>query len=213
MVAIMFEHFMWLPFLLAITVLTLSPGVDTVLVLRNSARGGRKDGFLTSFGICLGLFAHAIISAAGLSAILLSSAELFNLLKYAGAAYLFWLGFQSLRSAFKGGGLQLAKATGVSFVPASKSLREGLLSNVLNPKTVVFYMAFLPQFIDINYSPIPQALMMASVHFLIAMVWQGLLVLMVSKARIWLQRPAVSTTMDGATGVLLMGFGLKLGTS
>jgi threonine/homoserine/homoserine lactone efflux protein len=74
-------------------------------------------------------------------------------------------------------------------------------------------MAFLPQFIDINYSPIPQALMMASVHFMIAMVWQGLLVLMVSKARIWLQRPAVSTTMDGATGVLLMGFGLKLGTS
>ena len=67
----MFDHFLWLPFLLAITALTMTPGVDTLLVMRNAARGGNRDGLLTSLGICMGLFAHASISAAGLSVILL----------------------------------------------------------------------------------------------------------------------------------------------
>ena len=128
----MFEHFLWLPLLLAVIALTLSPGVDTLLVLRNAARGGRRDGLLTSLGICSGLFIHACISAAGLSVILLSSAELFLALKLVGAAYLVWLGIQSLRSAYRRRGLQLQSAEPIE-VPVWVSLREGLLSNVLNP--------------------------------------------------------------------------------
>lgn len=209
----MFESFLWLPFLVAITALTLTPGVDTLLVMRNAARGGNRDGLLTSLGICMGLFVHASISAAGLSVILLGSAHLFTALKLAGAFYLIWLGIQSLRSAFKSGGLQMEQATIQCTVPAMTSLREGLLSNVLNPKPIIFYMAFLPQFIDPAHSAVAQSMMMAAVHFTIGMVWQGALVLMVGRARQWLQTPKVSKTMDSITGFLLIGFGVKLAGS
>ncbi|MEH6823336.1 MAG: LysE family translocator [Motiliproteus sp.] len=209
----MFEQFLWLPFLLAITALTLTPGVDTLLVMRNAARGGHRDGLLTSLGICLGLFIHAGISAAGLSVILLGSAELFTALKLAGAAYLIWLGIQSLRSAVRRRGVQFDVSGSLTQVPALTSLREGLLSNVLNPKPIIFYMAFLPQFIDPAYSALPQALLMAAVHFSIGMFWQGALVLMVGRARQWLQRPRVAQVMDSLTGVLLVGFGGKLAAS
>ena len=209
----MFDQFLWLPFLIAITALTLTPGVDTLLVMRNAARGGHRDGLLTSLGICLGLFIHASISAAGLSVILLGSAELFMLLKLAGAGYLIWLGVQSLRSAINRQKLQFEQPDAVSTIPAIVSLREGLLSNVLNPKPIIFYMAFLPQFIDPAYSALPQALMMASVHFTIGMLWQGALVLMVGRARLWLQQPRVAKVLDSITGVLLIGFGTKLASS
>lgn len=204
---------MWLPFVLAITALTLTPGIDSLLVMRNAARGGNRDGLLTSLGICLGLFFHACLSAAGLSAILMGSAELFALIKIAGACYLVYLGLQSIRSAFSGKGQTLVAAQITRPVSASQSLREGLLSNVLNPKPIVFYMAFLPQFIDPAYSPVLQALMMASIHFSICMLWQGGLVLMVDKARHCLQKPRVSKVMDSVTGVLLVGFGAKLAST
>ncbi|WP_299183461.1 LysE family translocator [uncultured Neptuniibacter sp.] len=209
----MFEHFLWLPFLLAITALTLTPGVDSLLVMRNSVRGGTQDGLVTSFGICLGLFVHALISAAGLSVILLGSAELFTLLKLAGAGYLVWLGLQSLRSAYQHKAMVIGEVRKDTRVSWFTSLREGLLSNVLNPKTVIFYMAFLPQFIDPAYPAVPQALMMAGVHFLIGMLWQGALVLMVNRAKVWLQRPRVSQIMESITGFLLVGFGVKLASN
>ncbi|MFT5720895.1 MAG: threonine/homoserine/homoserine lactone efflux protein [Motiliproteus sp.] len=208
----MSDQFLWLPFLVAITALTLTPGVDTLLVMRNAARGGHRDGLLTSLGICLGLFVHASISAAGLSVILLGSAELFTALKLAGAAYLIWLGMQSLGSAIRRRGVLIETPTPVSEVPALTSLREGLLSNVLNPKPIIFYMAFLPQFIDPAGSALLQALLMAGIHFAIGTLWQGGLVLMVGRARLWLQRPRVAQVMDSLTGLLLVGFGAKLAT-
>lgn len=205
----MFDHFQWLPFLLAITVLTMSPGVDSLLVIRNAARGGLRDGLLTSLGICMGLFAHATVSALGLSVILLGSATLFAAMKLAGAAYLVWLGIQSLRSAWHARGLSIPEQRSQA-VPAALSLREGLLSNVLNPKPIIFYMAFLPQFIDPAHSALLQSLAMAAMHFTIAMVWQGILVVMVDRARSLLARPRVSKVMDTVTGALLLGFGAKL---
>lgn len=205
----MFDHFQWFPFLLAITVLTMSPGVDSLLVIRNAARGGLRDGLLTSLGICMGLFAHATVSALGLSVILLGSATLFAAMKLAGAAYLVWLGIQSLRSAWHARGLPIPEQRSQA-VPAVVSLREGLLSNVLNPKPIIFYMAFLPQFIDPAHSALLQSLGMAAMHFTIAMVWQGILVVMVDRARNLLARPRVSKVMDTVTGALLLGFGAKL---
>ncbi|BFM49992.1 LysE family translocator [Marinomonas sp. THO17] len=208
----MLEHFQWLPFLLAISALTMSPGVDTILVMRNTALGGWRLGFLTSLGICLGLFAHATVSALGLSVILLGSAGLFTAFKLLGAGYLVYLGIQALRSA--------AHPVGLSFSVKGKaisgywgSFRQGILSNVLNPKPIIFYMAFLPQFIDPLHSALVQSLFMASLHFIIAMVWQMFLALMIHKARVWLARPRVAQVMDGVTGILLVGFGVKLALS
>ncbi|ETX12298.1 threonine transporter RhtB [Marinomonas ushuaiensis DSM 15871] len=209
----MIEHFQWLPFLLAISVLTMSPGVDTILVMRNAATGGWRLGFLTSLGICMGLFAHATLSALGLSVILLGSAGLFTAFKFAGAAYLVYLGVQALRSAMKPVGMTFSDKKMSKPLTAWGGFRQGILSNVLNPKPIIFYMAFLPQFIDPSYSALGQSLFMASLHFMIAMVWQTFLALMVHKARVWLARPKVAQVLDGLTGILLVGFGVKLALS
>ena len=153
-------------FLIPITLLTITPGVDTVLIIRNTTRGGWRDGVLSSLGICCGLFVHAVVSAVGISVILLQSAWAFQTLKMAGAGYLVWLGIVSLRSAARAGvPLQLnGRANSGNRFSVRRSLLEGFLSNVLNPKAVVFYMAFLPQFIDPNRSALYQSLFLAGLH-------------------------------------------------
>ena len=94
-----------LTYLIAMTLLTITPGVDTVLIIRNTTRGGWRDGALSSLGICSGLFVHAVVSAVGISVILLQSAWAFSALKLGGAGYLVWLGIVSLRSAARPGAL------------------------------------------------------------------------------------------------------------
>ena len=205
----MLEQFQWLPFLAAITLLTMSPGVDTIIVMRNSAVAGYQKGLLTSLGICLGLFGHAAVSALGLSVILLGSASMFTALKLAGAAYLIYLGYQSLKSAARPTGL-IVSQEGMAGLSHFAAFRQGLLSNVLNPKPIIFYMAFLPQFINPEYSALQQSLFMAFMHFSIAMIWQGILALLVHRAKAWLAKPQVSRVIDGLSGTLLLGFGTRL---
>lgn len=198
-------------FLVAITILTLTPGLDTALVIRNSSRGGFTDGATTSLGICLGLFVHAGFSALGISAILAQSAELFNAIKLIGAAYLIYLGLSSLKTVMASGGDGSGSALS-ELVSSSKkrSLREGFLSNVLNPKAAVFYLAFLPQFINPEGSVVLQSLLMASIHFLIAMVWQCGLAGALTRARSLLQSARFMRWMEATTGLVLVGLGLKL---
>ena len=161
-------------YLVAITLLTITPGVDTLLVMRNTGRGGLRDGCVTSVGICSGLFIHATLSALGISLLLVETAWAFSALKWAGACYLVWLGIGSLRQALRRGDAPAAKDVTVARrkVGLAVSFREGLLSNVLNPKTALFYMALLPQFVDPAGNAFEQSLMLAGVHFLLAMLWQ-----------------------------------------
>ncbi|ENO8414889.1 LysE family translocator [Vibrio mimicus] len=197
-------------FLIAITILTLTPGLDTALVIRNTSRAGFADGCTTSLGICFGLFVHATFSAIGISAILAQSAELFQIVKMIGAAYLIWLGISSLRSLMKTGqGIEVASLT-LSQFRLTRSLREGFLSNVLNPKTAVFYLAFLPQFINPEYSPLAQSLLMALIHFAIAMVWQCGLAGALSSAKNLLKNASFMRWMEGTTGFVLVALGIKL---
>jgi RhtB (resistance to homoserine/threonine) family protein len=204
-------EFQYLTFLLAILLLTLSPGVDTLLVLRNSARGGWRDGMLTTLGISSGLFVHATVSALGISVILLQSAWAFTLLKLAGAAYLLWLGFITLRSALRSGSALPTPAL-MQRQPLHvwRSLREGLLSNVLNPKAVMFYMAFLPQFIDPTGSAVQQSLLMALVHFTLSMLWLCGLAVIADQARRRLRMPRLGRTLNALNGVLLMLIGAAM---
>ncbi|MBW5799604.1 LysE family translocator [Halomonas elongata] len=205
-----FDSQFW-PFLVAITLLSITPGIDTLLVIRNTSRGGVRDGILTSLAICSGLFVHATVSALGISLILLQSAWAFGVLKLVGAAYLIWLGFNGLMAARRGQGLPVAGIEEESrAVPVWRPLREGLLSNVLNPKTVVFYMAFLPQFISPGDPALVKSLWLAGVHFIVANLWQIGVVLMVGSASRWLASPAFSRWLNGVTGGVLIGFGVKL---
>lgn len=197
-------------FLIAITILTLTPGLDTVLVIRNSSRSGYIDGCVTTLGICSGLFVHAMLSALGISAILLQSAELFQAVKWVGAAYLIWLGLSSLLAIYKGKNKLAISEEQHTVFSAKRSLREGFLSNVLNPKTAIFYLAFLPQFIDLNYSPIVQSLSMAGIHFLIAMVWLCSLAFAINSAKKLLKNKSAISWMEGTVGVVLILLGTKL---
>lgn len=207
-----FDSYLW-AYLVAITLLTVSPGVDTLLVIRNTVRGGFRDGVLTSFAICLGLFVHAVVSAGGISLILMQSAWMFSLLKLAGAGYLVWLGARSLYAAYRGESGLKFEAGRVKHrqVAAWTSLREGFLSNVLNPKTVIFYMAFLPQFIQPGDPALAKSLFLAGLHFVIANIWQLILVLMVGRAAIWLSRPRVGRCFHSLTGSVMVFFGIRLG--
>jgi threonine/homoserine/homoserine lactone efflux protein len=198
-------------YLIAITLLTLTPGVDTLLVIRNTARGGWRDGAVSSFGICSGLFLHATVSAVGISVILLQATWAFSVLKLAGAGYLIWLGITSWRKVIKKESFEITNGeVAPGGFSVRRSLREGFLSNILNPKTAVFYMAFLPQFINPAHSALIQSLLLAGLHFIIAMIWQCLLALMVKQFKGWLQRPRVSQLFDGVTGTVLVGLGVRV---
>ncbi|MCE2594489.1 LysE family translocator [Motilimonas cestriensis] len=197
-------------FLLAITILTLTPGLDTALVIRNTSRAGVTAGYMTSLGICFGLFVHATFSAIGISAILMQSAELFQLIKWAGAAYLIWLGLSSFKSLLQGQKNTIHLQQVKTPLKHQKAFREGFLSNVLNPKTGIFYLAFLPQFINPEYSPLLQSLLMAGIHFIIAMIWQCGLASTLNKAKNLLQSRAFLAWMEGITGTVLLLLGVKL---
>jgi RhtB (resistance to homoserine/threonine) family protein len=198
--------------LAAVTLLTLTPGVDTLLVIRNSARGGWLDGAVSSTGICCGLFVHATISALGISILLLHTLWAFKAMKIAGAAYLIWLGLCSWRRAIDRNHLFLAENTAA--VPEAfqfwRSFREGFLSNVLNPKAVIFYMAFLPQFINPAEPPLLQSLLVAAIHFCVGMLYQCSLAALIDKAKVLLQRPTINRIFEALTGSVFMFIGLTI---
>ncbi|WP_333805486.1 LysE family translocator [Sulfurospirillum sp.] len=196
-------------FLIAITLLTMTPGADTMIVIRNTLRGGAKDGLVSSFGICLGLFVHATLSAVGISAILLYSATAFMLLKTVGALYLLWLGFNSLKSFWNAKGIHQTHVVPKPF-RFLVSLQEGFLSNVLNPKAVIFYMAFLPQFISHEHSALAQSLFLALIHFIIAMIWLGLLIYTLISANSFITKRSVRQSLDAISGIVMIGLGIRL---
>jgi threonine/homoserine/homoserine lactone efflux protein len=162
-------------FTVAAAALTIAPGPDTMLVIRNVVRGGRREGVITTFGICSGLFVHATLSALGVSIILARSATAFSVMKLAGACYLGWLGLQSLSRAMGAPDVaeRMDPAVPLGGNHSSQCFLEGLLSNVLNPKTAMFYLAFLPQFISPSDSVLRRAFLLTSIHYMEAVLWLG----------------------------------------
>lgn len=203
----MLELFPWVPFLVAITLLTMTPGVDTMMVLRRSV-GSQRQGLLASLGICLGLFVHGTLSALGVAAVLASSNTLFSLMQLLGAGYLIYLSLQAFKDLWRGRALVLESVA--DYNALRSAFYQGFLNNLLNPKTLLFYMALLPQFLVPGYSPLLQSLMMALIHFCIAMVWQGGLVIGVNRARHLLFNKKVVRALDGLSGSVYLLFGLRL---
>lgn len=214
----LFNDLFW-AYLIAISLLTVTPGVDTLLVMRNAGRGGFRDGVAASLGICLGLFIHATLSALGISLILLETAWAFAALKWAGACYLIWLGLGSLKQAVRHAPVRAElRPRAPSSVPHRAfplrvSLREGLLSNVLNPKTALFYMALLPQFVDPSGNAFQQSMMLAGVHFVLAMLWQCGLAWVVVRFRGSALNGRVKQLLNGLTGVFFIAMGVKLASN
>lgn len=199
-------------FTFAAAVLTVTPGQDTMLVVRNVLRGGRGAGVATTLGICAGLFMHATLSALGVSVILMHSAMAFHLVKFAGVCYLVWLGARSLSSAMRGAPHPAGHAHRLAPDAASpqRCFLEGVLSNVLNPKTAVFYLAFLPQFIGPTDPVLQKSLLLAAIHYVEGIVWLVGVSMAVDQTRRLFLQATVRRWLDGICGTLFIGFGVRL---
>jgi RhtB (resistance to homoserine/threonine) family protein len=194
--------------------LTITPGADTMLVIRNVLSRGGKAGILSTFGICSGLFIHASLSALGLSIILVKSAATFQVVKYVGAVYLIFLGSQSLWRMLKIKEDQLLKIedqkTKEKFDIKKKSFIEGFLTNILNPKVAIFYLAFLPQFIGAGDPVFQKSVLLASIHAIEGIIWLCFISLFLGRIKAIIRRPKARKIIEGITGTVLIGFGVKL---
>lgn len=199
-----------LAFALVAAVMTAVPGADTMLVVRNVLRGGRRDGIFTSIGICSGLFVHALLSALGISVILMHSATAFTVMKIAGACYLAWLGFNSLRGAAHGTRAQNALTVARAIVTSARCWREGFLTNVLNPKVIAFYLALLPQFIGPGDPVLLKSLLLAAIHFVEGIAWFAIVAWLVDRSRHFFMQPDMRRWLDAVCGTILIGLGLRL---
>jgi threonine/homoserine/homoserine lactone efflux protein len=216
-----------LAFALAATLLIVSPGPDSLLVMRNTLRSGRRAGWITAGGTVSGLLIWAVSAALGVTELLRVSRLGFDIVRFAGAAYLIWLGVCTLGLVRRGragrghGGRAPAgppeQESGAPAVPAPARAGwgvylNGLLSNLCNPKIGVFFVAFLPGFIPARV-PATLFTLGLGVWFIAETgAWLAALAWMVARGAGWLRRSAAQRWLERATGVVLIGFGLRLAT-
>ncbi|SHJ47385.1 LysE family translocator [Halodesulfovibrio aestuarii] len=200
-------------YLFAVTIFCLIPGANTMMTIKNSVRGGFIDGTATSAGIGAGFFIHAAVSTCGLALILYHSAQLYHAIKFCGAAYIIWMGIQSLRNAIKNNVSGTDQQICFAQCSIRKSFTEGIVFNILNPKTCIFYMAFLPQFMDANGNLLLQACILAGVHCTIFLCWQCAIAGFVHKAKALISKAKVRSRIDTVAGVALIGLGVELAVS
>ncbi|MCG8618092.1 MAG: LysE family translocator [Desulfobacterales bacterium] len=209
----MFEYSLahWTTFLSAAILLNLSPGPDMMFILGQTAKRGVASGFSAMFGIWTGALVHVLFAALGLSAVLATSATAFSFVKWAGAAYLIWLGIQALRSE---GSIGQASEFSKSKGPAGV-FRQGVMVSVLNPKVAVFFLAFLPQFVEPGAGPAAAQLFFHGIIIiLVAALVEPPLILMGGKIRDGLSRNnALACWIDRGIGTLFIGLGIKLAVS
>lgn len=195
-------------FCVAAGLLTIAPGLDTALVLRTAAAEGPKSAALASLGVVMGCLAWGAAVAFGLGALLTASQVAFTVLKWAGALYLVWLGVNLLlkpRSRF-----DLELADRASAASSRGWLLRGFLTNLLNPKVGVFYVSFLPQFLPAHVAAGPFIFLLAALHALMGLVWFAILITATRPVARALKRPAIVRRLDRLTGLVFLGFGVKL---
>lgn len=192
-------------FALAAGVLTITPGLDTALVLRTAAVEGSRRAAAAAFGIVSGLLVWGTIASVGLGALLAASQLAYNILRIAGAAYLFYIGGQMLWRAIRGDIADDAMAA--SEEGRHSWFLRGMFTNLLNPKVGVFYVTFLPQFVPAHTSVIAFSMLLTTIHATEGILWLGLLIFATRPLSRWLSRPRVKRGLDGTSGVVLMGFG------
>jgi threonine/homoserine/homoserine lactone efflux protein len=196
-------------FTAAAALMTVTPGLDTALVLRTVAVEGRRRALAAAFGIGAGCLAWAAIVALGLGALLQASELAYRLLKWLGAAYLAWLALQLLLVR------RNALAEPIALPPGGMSLwfRRGMLTNLLNPKVGVFYVSFLPQFIPAGVNVPAATMALAGIHVLLGLMWFAILIGATAPLGKALRRPGVLHALDRLTGGVFLLFAAKLALS
>lgn len=187
--------------------LVLSPGPDTMLILRYTIGSGRGAGLATVAGVQAGLAVHTLAAVVGLSLLIAATPVALQAIAVAGALYLAWLGWQS----FRAGVLPLNDVGGGTAVGRSKAFRDALLTNVLNPKVVLLFLALMPQFVRQNGWPVPTQLAFLGILLIVVnTAWQTLLAILANGIRRWLGRPAVQRGVSWATGAVLVAFAILM---
>jgi threonine/homoserine/homoserine lactone efflux protein len=198
----------WTVYLVTAAVLTITPGLDTAMVLRTSAMQGARQGMFAAFGIGLGCLCWGSAAAFGLGAVLAASPTAFLILKLVGAGYLAWLGIGLLlhpRRSFEHAAAPVATESDVR-----RAFLRGFATNILNPKVGIFYVTLLPQFVPQDAPPVPSALELAVAHVALAVAWFCALAAITGSVRPYLRRPRVLAVLDRVTGGVFLGFGLQL---
>ena len=198
---------LFLAFIAISLLLAVTPGPDMALVTKNALAHGPRGVFLTTTGIALALVLWVTASAVGVAAVLKASATLFYALKLVGGAYLAYLGVRAWLSSRKEPGDLLA---GMKAAPAGSILRQGLISAGTNPKLGVFFVTFVPQFVDPHRQLLPQLLLLGSVFALIGWAWMNVYGLLIARIREFITAPRVRQWMDRITGTVLIGLGVRL---
>lgn len=193
-----------------LAVLTMVPGPDMAVVTRRAIASGWRDGLRTVGGITAGLLVWGALTVAGLAAVLAASATAYTVVKLAGAVYLGFLGVQALLQSRRS---RSVTPSASAPAPSGNPWRTGLVSNVFNPKIAVFYTGLLPTLAPSGFSPHLGMALLILIHAALTLVWLGSYVLVLAKARAFFERPAVRRAMDRVTGVVLIGFGIKVATS
>jgi len=208
-----------LAFLGIAAILIITPGVDMALVTKNALRHGRNPAVITALGVNVGLLVWTIAAALGVAGLLRASATAFTALKILGAGYLVFLGLQALWLSFHGRSEaehdSRATRTSHATLPplsARRAFRQGLLSNLFNPKIAIFFTSFLPQFIAPTDSVLGKSLLLGVIFTAMTVAWLTGYATFASKAGDLLRRPRIKAAIDRLTACVLIAFGLRLAT-
>jgi len=201
-----------LSFVVMATILVTSPGPNGVLIAKTVPTSGRAAGFANVAGFVAAFYFHGTLSILGISAILLTSSQAFFIVKMAGAAYLCWIGFKALRDAYRGNNAAQAVEPANQQRTLRSAFVEGLLTNVLNPKTSMFYLAAFPQFITTGDGAVASAFVLVILHTIINVAWFGAMVVLFTHLTKFGQNAAFQRWLKGITGAVFIGFGVKLAT-
>jgi RhtB (resistance to homoserine/threonine) family protein len=200
-----------LAFMGVVLLAAMAPGPDFVIVTRHAAVSGRRAGVATGLGIASGVFVWAVVAALGVASLLAASAVAFTIVKLIGAAYLAYLGIKALIGAWRRGETLKANAQPAPVRPWV-AFRQGLLTNLLNPKCAVFFVALMPQFLSGTSPRLDQTLFLSALAVLITAIWFTVLANIVGVLKRFFTSAKVRRVMDTVTGTILVGFGIKIAT-
>ncbi len=195
-----------LPFLAVSAVVIVTPGVDTALVTKNALLHGRAAAQATAIGVNVGILFWTLAAAVGLAAVIAASAPAFVAIKLAGAVYLIVLGLQALRGAHRA----VEAAPERPALGRSAALRQGLTSNLLNPKIAVFFTSLLPQFVDAHTATAADLLLLGVLFNAMGVIWLLPYAALAARGRVVLTRPRVRRAIDRVSGVVLIALGVRI---
>ncbi|MEK9621645.1 MAG: LysE family translocator [Alphaproteobacteria bacterium] len=200
-----FDLLLLASYMVAVILLTITPGVDTALIIQSTLGGKTTNAYRAAVGIVLGCAVWGVLVALGLGAVITSSEVLYYALKTIGAGYLVWIGIAALR-----GSANAAPNGHIKSESSSHYIKRGFLANMLNPKVGLFYLSLLPQFVPETAQVTLYSLFLVGIHILLSLVWFWIVIHSIKRTQQSVMSHRVTTYLEKFTGILFIGFGLKL---